>query len=63
FRRVYDKNLKETESENYIRINNFGNRKTGWHTFNPIKVKINTIGTLELENELDYFLKMQRHYV
>ena len=31
----------------YIRIQGFGEGKTGWFTFNPIKVKINSIGKIE----------------
>ena len=28
----------------YNRINNFGDRKTGWKTYNPVKVEIDLIG-------------------
>ena len=34
----------------YIRINNFGTRKTGWQTYNLVKVKIDLIGNIELMN-------------
>lgn len=38
------------EAPGYIRINNFGTRKTGWQTYNPVKVKIDLIGNIELMN-------------
>ena len=38
------------EAPEYIRINNFGTRKTGWQTYNPVKVKIDLIGNIELMN-------------
>lgn len=31
----------------YIRIQSFGEGKTGWSTFNPIKVKISVTGRIE----------------
>ena len=37
---------KVTDKE-YIQIRGFGDGKTGWFTFNPIKVKINSIGKIE----------------
>ena len=63
FRLVHDNNLTDTNAPNYIRINNFGHRKTGWHTHNPIKVRLNSIGELSFENEQEEFLKMQKDYV
>ena len=63
FRLVHDNNLESTATPNYIRINNFGHRKTGWHTHNPIKVSMNSIGEIRFENELEQFLKMQKDYV
>jgi CRISPR-associated endonuclease Csn1 len=63
FRLVHDNNLTDTGSPNYVRINNFGHRKTGWHTHNPIKVKVNSIGELSFENEQEKFIKMQKSYV
>ena len=63
FRLVHDNNLSSLEAPHYIRINNFGHRKTGWHTHNPIKVAINTIGDLTYDNEVERFLKMQKSYV
>lgn len=38
------------EAQEYIRINNFGTLKTGWQTYNPVKVKIDLIGNIELMN-------------
>ena len=35
-----------TDAPEYIRINNFGERKTGWLKFNPIKVEVNIIGKI-----------------
>ncbi|MBL6870364.1 MAG: hypothetical protein ISQ98_01430 [Flavobacteriaceae bacterium] len=63
FRLVHDNNLTDTNAPNYIRINNFGHRKTGWHTHNPVKVRLNSIGELSFENEQEEFLKMQKDYV
>ena len=63
FRLVHDNDLTDTVAPNYIRINNFGHRKTGWHTHNPIKVKMNSIGELSFENEHEEFIKMQKSYV
>ena len=37
------------EFPDYIRINNFGDRKTGWKTYNPIKVKLSFTGKIQLE--------------
>ena len=31
----------------YCRIQSFSEGKTGWETFNPIKVKVNSIGKIE----------------
>ena len=39
------------EHPEYIRINNFGSKKTGWLTHNPVKVKINLTGDISLMNE------------
>lgn len=44
FRLAYDNNLKNLEMPAFIRINNFGHRKTGWATYNPAKVKVNLAG-------------------
>ena len=63
FRLVHDNQINETESPNYIRINNFGERKTGWLTHNPIKVWMNSIGKLEYKDEFNLFDKAQKTYV
>jgi CRISPR-associated endonuclease Csn1 len=46
FRRVFDANITKTIYPNYVRILNFGNHKTGWMTYNPIKIKVNAIGEI-----------------
>ena len=38
------------EAPEYIRINNFGDRKTDWKTYNPVKVEIDLIGKIHLMN-------------
>ena len=43
--------LDSTEYPNYIRINNFGSKKTGWLTYNPIKVEISPIGDITVVEE------------
>ncbi|MDC1250272.1 hypothetical protein N8Z17_01565 [Flavobacteriaceae bacterium] len=45
------------------RINNFGQRKTGWLTYSPIKVRMNSIGKLEYINEINQFNKTQKTYL
>ncbi|MDB4269324.1 hypothetical protein N9877_00120 [Flavobacteriaceae bacterium] len=60
FRLVHDNQINETDSPNYIRINNFGQRKTGWLTYSPIKVRMNSIGKLEYINEINQFNKTQK---
>ena len=45
------KYLDSTEYPNYIRINNFGSKKTGWLTYNPIKVEISPIGDITVVEE------------
>lgn len=51
FRLASDNNLKNLDAPSYIRINNFGNRKTGWLTYNPIKVKIDLTGNWVLDQD------------
>lgn len=63
FRLAFDKNTKSTTFPEYIRINNFGHRKTGWHTHNPIKVRVSTSGQISLVDEEVVFLKAQKNYV
>ena len=48
FRIAYRKFNTSCDYPEYIRINNFGNKKTGWKTYNPIKVKITLTGKLEI---------------
>ena len=48
FRIAYKKFNVSNEFPEYIRINNFGDKKTGWKTHNPIKVKVSLIGKLEI---------------
>lgn len=52
FRQVYDAAIYDTAFPSYIRILNFGYRKTGWKTFNPKKVHISTLGRIQKYNEL-----------
>lgn len=47
FRMHIESNLDGKLGEAYHYIKGFGSGKTGWLTFNPIKVKINSIGILE----------------
>ena len=51
FRQAHNNQLNTTKSPEYIRINNFGSRKTGWLTYNPVKVKISPTGEISLANE------------
>ena len=47
--RLANKQLSTSfEAPEYIRINNFGNKKTGWKTHNPVKVEVNIIGNIRL---------------
>ncbi len=46
FRHVFDANIYDTAFPNYIRILNFGKRKTGWKTYNPKKVYVDVLGNL-----------------
>ena len=63
FRLVHDNDISSTESPSYIRINNFGHRKTGWQTHNPIKLSINVIGTLSFRDEKNDFKKSLKSYI
>ena len=40
-----------TDAPEYIRINNFGERKTGWLTYNPVKVEVNIVGQITRKKE------------
>ena len=46
FRRTSDASLYTYEYPQYIRINNFGDRKTGWFTYNPYKIEVNSLGEI-----------------
>lgn len=63
FRLVHDNDISSTESPSYIRINNFGHRKTGWQTHNPIKLSMNVIGTLSFRDEKNDFKKSLKSYL
>jgi CRISPR-associated endonuclease Csn1 len=51
FRHAYNNQLDATDYPNYIRINNFGSKKTGWSTYQPLKVEISPIGDLTIAKE------------
>jgi|TARA_B100000767_G_C19757271_1_gene533525 CRISPR-associated endonuclease Csn1 len=40
-----------TDAPEYIRINNFGEKKTGWLTYNPVKVEVNIVGQITRKKE------------
>ena len=40
-----------TDAPEYIRINNFGERKTGWLNYNPEKVEVNIVGLITRKKE------------
>ena len=46
FRQVYDLDAYDQTYPNYIRILNFGNKKTGWLTHNPFKISISVLGEI-----------------
>ena len=46
FRRTSDASLYSYEYPDYIRINNFGDRKTGCFTYNPFKIEVNSLGEI-----------------
>lgn len=62
FRLVHHNDTSITESPYYVRINNFGHRKTGWQTHNPIKVRMNAIGKLSVKDETLEFKKSIKSY-
>ena len=51
FRLASNNQLNNTEYPNYIRINNFGSKKTGWLTYNPIKVEVSPVGEIKHARE------------
>ena len=59
FRLAFDNELDTTEAPSYVRINNFGSRKTGWLTYNPTKVSLNIIGEISEAKE-PYHLKTKK---
>lgn len=60
FRLAYKPSSSSTEFPEYIRINNFGEKKTGWFKYNPIKVKIDCIGQIK---KREYALEKNRFFV
>ena len=49
------------DAPEYIRSNNFGESKTGWLTYNPVKVEVNIVGQIikkkkKYKNESNSFL-------
>lgn len=46
FRQTFDASLYAYDYPNYIRINNFGDRKTGWFSYEPYKIKVNSLGEI-----------------
>lgn len=49
FRSAHKQISNHFDFPDYVRINNFGERKTGWKTYNPIKVKLSVTGKIQLE--------------
>ena len=52
FRHIYDLDVYEQTYPNYIRILNFGEKKTGWLTHNPFKISITLLGKITPVNPL-----------
>lgn len=51
FRLAYKQASSSTDTPEYIRVNNFGERKTGWNTYNPVKVEVDVIGQIKRKIE------------
>ncbi len=51
FRLPYKKASLITDAPEYIIINNFGSRKTGWMTYNPVKASASIIGQITKKKE------------
>ena len=51
FRLAYKQASPRTDAPEYIRVNNFGERKTGWNTYNPVKVEVDVIGQIKRKIE------------
>lgn len=47
FRQVYDMDAYDQTYPNYVRILNFGNKKTGWLTHTPFKIAISLLGEIK----------------
>ncbi len=52
FRHIYDLDVYEQTCPNYIRILNFGEKKTGWLTHNPFEISITLLGKITPVNPL-----------
>ncbi len=46
FRHIYDLDVYNQTYPNYVRILNFGDKKTGWLTHNPYKISISLLGRI-----------------
>lgn len=46
FRIAYKQNNSRTDFPEYIRITNFGQRRTGWKTYQPRKIKLSVTGKI-----------------
>ncbi|MEN8764595.1 MAG: type II CRISPR RNA-guided endonuclease Cas9 [Polaribacter sp.] len=46
FRSAHKQISSHFDFPDYIRINNFGERKTGWKTYNPMKIKLSVTGKI-----------------
>jgi len=51
FRKHIDARMDKEAKKDYIYIKGFGDGKTGWQTYNPIKVKITLTGKIEVKKE------------
>ncbi len=47
FRLAYNITIQQTDAPIYIRINNFGDQKTGWNKHYPTKVRVSITGQLQ----------------
>ena len=52
FRHINDLDVYEQTCPNYIRILNFGEKKTGWLTHNPFEISITLLGKITPVNPL-----------
>ena len=51
---AYKQASPRTDAPEYIHVNNFGERKTGWNTYNPVKVEVDVIGQIKRKIEKTY---------